>query len=226
MFFLSQIPRGIKLTDQTKNSILETIDDQKIIRHSTKRKITEFVFLLMFLAVGTIAIVFGAVFKDQTLFFRITLIIFGSIVLLIYLESFVSIMTCKIVISPEGIRHRSYFIWSEFKWDEITSIEIEKKNTRVTKGEKISKFTLVKLITEDEKSDLFALFRFRVKETEQIVEIISSSFTESQGKELNIVESKSSKEEKEQRISEKPITAEEIDSQIPPKVENFEVAEE
>jgi len=95
----------------------------------------------MFLAVGTIAIVFGAVFNDQSLFFRITLIIFGSVVLLIYLESFVSIMMCTIVLSSEGIRLRSYFRWDELKWDEISSIELERKNARLTKGEKISKFT-------------------------------------------------------------------------------------
>ncbi len=203
------------------NSILETRDNQKIIRHSRKRRLTEFVFLLMFLAVGTIAIVFGAVFNDQSLFFRITLIIFGSVVLLIYLESFVSIMMCTMVLSSEGIRLRSYFSWDELKWDEISSIELERKNARLTKGEKISKFTILELITEDEKSILFALFRFRVKETEHIVELIKASFSESQGKELNIVESKSSKEEKEQ-----PLTVEEIDSKIPPKVENFEVDEE
>ncbi len=226
MFFLTQIFRGIKLTDKTMNDILETKDDQKIIRHSRKRKLTELVFLLMFLAVGTIAIVFGAVFNEQSLFFRITLIIFGSIVLIIYSESFVSIMMCTIILTQEGIRLRSYFSWSEFKWTEITSIEIEKKNTRVTKGEKISKFTLLELIAEDEQSILFALFRFRVKETEFIVELIRASFSESQGKELNIIESKTSKEEKEQRKSEKPLTADEIDSKIPPKVEDFEVEEE
>jgi len=88
-------------------------------------------------------------------------------------------------------------------------------------GEKISKFTILELITEDEKSILFALFRFRVKETEHIVELIKASFSESQGKELNIVETKSSKDENEQ-----PLTVEEIDSKIPPKVENFEVDEE
>lgn len=226
MFFLTQIFRGIKLTDKTMNDILETKDDQKIIRHSRKRKLTELVFLLMFLAVGTIAIVFGAVFNEQSLFFRITLIIFGSIVLIIYSESFVSIMMCTIILTQEGIRLRSYFSWSEFKWTEITSIEIEKKNTRVTKGEKISKFTLLELIAEDEQSILFALFRFRVKETEFIVELIRASFSESQGKELNIIESKTSKEEKEQRKSEKSLTADEIDSKIPPKVEDFEVEEE
>ena len=226
MFFLTQISRGIKLTDKAMNSILETRDNQKIIRHSRKRKLTELVFLLMFLAVGTIAIVFGAVFNDQTLFFRITLIIFGSIVLIIYLESFVSIMMCTIVLSPKEIRLRSYFSWSEFKWAEITTIEIEKKNTRVTKGKKISKFTLLELIAENEKSVLFALFRFRVKETEHIVELIRASFSESQGKELDIVESKSSEEEKKQRKSEKPLTVSEIDSKIPPKVEDFEVDEE
>ena len=154
------------------------------------------------------------------------MIIFGSIVLIIYSESFVSIMMCKIVLTQEGIRLRSYFRWSEFKWAEITSIEIDKKNTRVTKGEKISKFTLLELIAEDEQSILFALFRFRVKETEFIVELIRESFSESQGKELNIIDSKTSKEEKEQRKSEKPLTADEIDSKIPPKVEDFELEEE
>lgn len=208
------------------NDILETKDNQKIIRHSRKRKLIELVFLLMFLAVGTIAIVFGAVFNEQSLFFRITMIIFGSIVLIIYSESFVSIMMCTIVLTQEGIRLRSYFSWSEFKWAEITSIEIEKKNTRVTRGEKISKFTLLELIAEDEQSILFALFRFRVKETEHIVELIRASFSESQGKELNIIKSKTTKEEKEQRKSEKPLTTEEIDSKIPPKVEDFEVEEE
>ncbi|MHA1587091.1 MAG: hypothetical protein ACTSUW_07085 [Candidatus Heimdallarchaeota archaeon] len=212
------------MTDKGMNDILETRDNQKIIKHSRKRKLTELIFLLMFLAVGTIAIVFGAVFNDQTLFFRITLIIFGSIVLIIYLESFVSIMMCTIVLSPKEIRFRSYFSWSEFNWDEITSIEIEKKNTRATKGKKISKFTLLELIAEDDKTVLFALFRFRVKETEQIVELIRASFSESQGKELNIVESKSSKEE-EQNTSEIPLTVDEIDSKIPPKVEDFEVEE-
>ncbi|MHA1155969.1 MAG: hypothetical protein ACTSQK_07660 [Candidatus Heimdallarchaeota archaeon] len=212
------------MTDKGMNDILETRDNQKIIKHSRKRKLTELIFLLMFLAVGTIAIVFGAVFNDQTLFFRITLIIFGSIVLIIYLESFVSIMMCTIVLSPKEIRFRSYFSWSEFNWDEITSIEIEKKNIRATKGKKISKFTLLELIAEDDKTVLFALFRFRVKETEQIVELIRASFSESQGKELNIVESKSSKEE-EQSTSEIPLTVDEIDSKIPPKVEDFEVEE-
>lgn len=208
------------------NSILETRDNQKIIRHSRKRKLTELVFLLMFLAVGTIAIVFGAVFNDQSLFFRITMIIFGSIVLLIYSESFVSIMMCTIALTPEGIRLRSYFRWDEFNWAEITSIELEKKNTRVTRGKKISKFTLMELITKNDESVLFALFRFRVQETEQIVELIKTSFSESQNKELNIIETESSKEEKEQSKSEKPLTIEEINSKIPPKVEDFEVDEE
>lgn len=208
------------------NSILETRDNQKIISHSRKRKLTELVFLLMFLAVGTIAIVFGAVFNDQSLFFRITMIIFGSIVLLIYSESFVSIMMCTIALTPEGIRLRSYFRWDEFNWAEITSIELEKKNTRVTRGKKISKFTLMELITKNDESVLFALFRFRVQETEQIVELIKTSFSESQNKELNIIETESSKEEKEQSKSEKPLTIEEINSKIPPKVEDFEVDEE
>ena len=152
------------------------------------------------------------------------MIIFGSIVLLIYSESFVSIMMCTIVLTPEGIRLRSYFRWDEFNWAEITSFELEKKNTRVTRGKKTSKFTLMELIIKNDESVLFALFRFRVKETEQIVELIRASFSESQGKELNIVESKSSKEE-EQSTSEKPLTVEEIDSKIPPKVEDFEVEE-
>ncbi len=208
------------------NSILETRDNQKIIRHSRKRKLTELVFLLMFLAVGTIAIVFGAVFNDQSLFFRITMIIFGSIVLLIYSESFVSIMMCTIALTPEGIRLRSYFRWDEFNWAEITSIELEKKNTRVTRGKKISKFTLMELITKNDESVLFALFRFRVQETEQIVELIKTSFSESQNKELNIIETESSKEEKEQSKSEKPLTIEEINSKMTPKVEDFEVDEE
>ena len=208
------------------NSILETRDNQKIISHSRKRKLTELVFLLMFLAVGTIAIVFGAVFNDQSLFFRITMIIFGSIVLLIYSESFVSIMMCTIALTPEGIRLRSYFRWDEFNWAEITSIELEKKNTRVTRGKKISKFTLMELITKNDESVLFALFRFRVQETEQIVELIKTSFSESQNKELNIIETESSKEEKEQSKSEKPLTIEEINSKMTPKVEDFEVDEE
>ncbi|MCK5298063.1 MAG: hypothetical protein KAJ76_04090 [Candidatus Heimdallarchaeota archaeon] len=214
------------MTEEAMNSILETRDNQKIIRHSRKRKLTELVFLLMFLAVGTIAIVFGAVFNDQSLFFRITMIIFGSIVLLIYSESFVSIMMCTIALTPEGIRLRSYFRWDEFNWAEITSIELEKKNTRVTRGKKISKFTLMELITKNDESVLFALFRFRVQETEQIVELIKTSFSESQNKELNIIETESSKEEKEQSKSEKPLTIEEINSKIPPKVEDFEVDEE
>ena len=208
------------------NSILVTRDNQKIIRHSRKRKLTELVFLLMFLAVGTIAIVFGAVFNDQSLFFRITMIIFGSIVLLIYSESFVSIMMCTIVLTPEEILLRSYFRWDEFNWAEITSIELEKKNTRVTRGKKISKFTLMELITKNDESVLFALFRFRVQETEQIVELIKTSFSESQNKELNIIETESSKEEKEQSKSEKPLTVEEVNSKIPPKVEDFEVGEQ
>jgi hypothetical protein len=208
------------------NDILETNNDQKIIQHSRKRKITELIFLLMFLAVGTIAIVFGAVFDTQTIFFRVTLIIFGSIVLLIYSESFVSIMMCKIIIDSDGIYLRSYFAWSELKWAEISSIEIQKKNTRVLKGEKIAKYTLLELIGINEEVILFALFRFRVKETEQIVEIIKESFAKSQGKELNIIETITSKEEKAQAKSEKPLTSEEIESQIPPKVEDFEVGEE
>lgn len=207
------------------SDILETIDDQKIIRHSRRRRITELVFLLMFLAVGTIAIVFGSVFNTQTVFFRVTLIIFGSVVLLIYSESFTSIIMCKIIIDSEGIKLRSYFKWSELKWAEISSIEIEKKNTRVAKGEKIAKYTLLELIDFDENSILFALFRFRVKETEQIVEIIRESFAKSQGKELSITEIKISKDEAPVK-SKEPITVEEIESQIPPKVEDFEVDED
>ncbi|MCK5182667.1 MAG: hypothetical protein KAQ95_00085, partial [Candidatus Heimdallarchaeota archaeon] len=114
----------------------------------------------------------------------------------------------------------------EFNWAEITSIELEKKNTRVTRGKKISKFTLMELITKNDESVLFALFRFRVQETKQIVELIKTSFSESQNKELNIIETESSKEEKEQSKSEKPLTIEEINSKIPPKVEDFEVDEE
>ena len=84
----------------------------------------------------------------------------------------------------------------------------------------------MELITKNDESVLFALFRFRVQETKQIVELIKTSFSESQNKELNIIETESSKEEKEQSKSEKPLTIEEINSKIPPKVEDFEVDEE
>jgi hypothetical protein len=214
------------MTEQAFESIFQTKEDTKIIQHSRKRRLTEFVFLLMFIAIGTIAIVFGAVFNEQSKFFRITLIIFGSVVFLIYLESFISIMMCKIVISPDELRFRSYFSWKKNKWSEIASIEIEKKKTRTTKGEKITKFTMLEIITTDGISTLFPLFRFRVQETELIVDLIKESYEENQGKNLSITEISRSKDAEMPKEAEKPITDEEIESQIPPKVEDFEVGEE
>jgi len=214
------------MTEQTFDSIIETKENTIIIRHSRKRRLTEFVFLLMFLAIGILAIVFGAVFNEQSIFFRVTLIIFGSVVFLIYLESFISIIMCKIILNPEELRLRSYFIWKERKWSEIVSIEIAKKSTKTARGEKVSKFTLIEIISEDESSILFPLFRYKLPETELIVDIIKKSYEKNQGKKLSITEVSKSKNEEILQLSEKTLTAEEIDAQIPPKVEDYEVGEE
>ncbi len=206
------------MNSSTFDSIMKEIDGTKTFQHSTKRRIIELSLFLFFLAVGILIIIFGAVFTDQGLFFRISLIIIGSIITILYLESFLSTINNKIILSKEGLKFRSYFNWQYIEWKNLQSIEYEERQARFPKKE-IQKTRIINLefkLNENDKLT-FPIHKFRVKEAEQIISELQKIYHEMHGK----------KHEKSTEIKNKtPITDEEIDAQIPPKVDDSEIESE
>ncbi|MBN1330422.1 MAG: hypothetical protein JXA54_13190 [Candidatus Heimdallarchaeota archaeon] len=197
------------------NTILKETNGLKIYQHSNKRKIIELSFFLFFLLIGIILILFGAIFTDQGLFFRISLIVIGSIITVIYLESFLSVLMNKIVISEKGIDFRSYFNWHFIDWKELIAIEYEERRIRFHKSEEQSaRITNLEFKLAENKIYLFPIYKFRAKEAEQIVNSLQSIYHEIHGKNPEV---------SPKIIKELPITDDEINAQIPPKVEDSEI---
>ncbi len=204
------------MSDTSSNNFLTERNGEQILKHSTRRRILELVFMLIFLAVGVMAIVFGAIFTDQSNFFRIALIILGCIIALIYLESFISIMLNKIIVSSEGIKLRSFFRWNVVSWVEIESFEAERKGTKPTKEGMDTRYSSMQINTVSGEQILFPIFRFRPQEAEIIIAVIKETYKQTQSKRLleEVVKPKS---------PDPPITNEEIEKQIPPKVNENEI---
>ncbi|HUT81653.1 MAG TPA: hypothetical protein VMZ29_10675 [Candidatus Bathyarchaeia archaeon] len=200
------------------NAILKEINGTKIFQHSIKRKIIELSFFLLFLAIGVILIVFGAIFKDQGLFFRISLIIIGSIIAVVYFESFLSVLVNKIILSEKGINFRSYFNWHFIDWKQLSSIEYEERRARFSKTEnQPTRIINLEFKIDENNRYLFPIYKFRAKEAEQIVNVIQLIYHEIHGNKQELPTKKG---------KDSPISDQEIDAQIPPKVDDSEIESE
>ncbi|MHA1211578.1 MAG: hypothetical protein ACTSSH_03865 [Candidatus Heimdallarchaeota archaeon] len=197
--------------------IMTESDGTKTFKHSQKRRLLELIFLMIFMVIGIATIVIGAIFTNQGLFFRIALIVLGVIIGLSYLESFISIYTQKISIDINGIYLTSYFRSYNASWKTIASIELETRKLRITREEedKDTRYTTLELILKDDERHVYPLYRFRANEASLIVDEIKNMFQQASG--ANQQKSGSSVDDSNTEES-KPISDEEIDARIAPKV--------
>ncbi|NHJ88102.1 MAG: hypothetical protein FK734_21735 [Asgard group archaeon] len=207
----------------TDKSIIQQNDEQIIIGHSNRRKLIETSFFILFCAIGIFAIVFGFLFAEESLYFRIPLIIIGFAIILLYLEAITSIFSNKIVLNKNEIKVRLYFKWQQIEWSKIKCINLEKKNASRKSDTKIEKYISIELVNFNDEIILYPLFKFRAYESVMIVEAINNFFQISKAGELNSISlSDITLAPKAKTIE---MTNEEIDKMIPPKVEDYEVGE-
>lgn len=208
------------MNSSTFRSIFFEENNQKIIKHSQYRKIRELIILLIFSTIGIGAIVVGIIFNEQSYFFRISLIIIGIIVVLLFSESFLTLMTNRIILTLEAIKFKRYFSWKIIELEKIISIELEKRTTRFSKENATPRFVNLIINTKTSEPIYFSLTRFRTDEAYQIVETIKKHYQEVRNESL--VELKSS----DTITHNKPLSEREISKQIPPKVEEIELEED
>ncbi|MFW9922767.1 MAG: hypothetical protein ACFFDW_05695 [Candidatus Thorarchaeota archaeon] len=208
--------------DAEKETFVIDGKSEYIITHAKKRKMIEFLFFLFWAALGSIFIVIGSIFSNQSVALRIVSIVAGSIIVLIFFESFFSKLTNKIVLDDKMIKTRSYFFWTTLNLDEITSIEIEKKASEIMKKDATQRITILK-INSVNSYILYPIYRFTAKEAENIVEIIKLYYRANIGSELKEV---SLTNDSETKTVSGEMSEAMIDSQIPPRVESFEVEDE
>ncbi|NHK30007.1 MAG: hypothetical protein FK730_01560 [Asgard group archaeon] len=205
------------MNSTTMRNIINDKDDQKIIRHSKYRKIIELLILLVFSIIGIGAIVVGSIFNEQSYFFRIALIIIGIVIVILFFESFLTILTNQIILTSKEIKFRKYFSWKVILWDEITSLEMTKRSTRFKKEVFKPRFVNLIFNTKTKEPIYYSLIRFRTNEAFMIVEIIKEQYQKVKNKtlvELNTTDFNKKSE---------PISEHDISKQIPPKVEDFEL---
>jgi hypothetical protein len=188
----------------------------KILRHSVMRKLIEIFILILFLAIAIIAIVFGSIFIDQPLLFRISLIILGIIILFLFGESFLTLMTIQIVLTNNEIKIRKYFSWKSIPWKDIITFEIEKRTPRTSKENSIPRYINLIIKSDIHEDTTFPLHRFRSTEAHIIIETIKDEYKQIMNKELTDTNEKIV-------IDDKPLSEEEIAKKIPPRVEEFEI---
>ncbi|NHJ46760.1 MAG: hypothetical protein FK733_03130 [Asgard group archaeon] len=196
--------------------LLSEKNDQKILKHSIMRKLLELLVLILFLAIAIIAIVFGIIFTDQPLLFRIPLILLGGVILILFSESFLTLMTIQIVLTSDEIKMKRYFSWDIISWKNITSFEIEKRTPRSSQKNSIPRYITLIIKSESQDDITFPLNRFKSKEALFIIDTIKEEYKLIMKKDLTDVSENII-------IDDKPLTEEEIAKKIPPKVEEFEI---
>lgn len=169
----------------------ETIDEETevIVTHSKRSKTKELIACIFWSIIGIGFIVIGAILVDESILLRIVAILAGSLLFLIFLESYISKLTNKIIINQEEIKFRRLFKWEKLSWDNVKSIEVEKRSTAFKRNENNQKLIILKLIADEENCILFPLHRFDREEADKILDLIKLYYRKHCGSELeeNIV---------------------------------------
>jgi hypothetical protein len=173
------------------------------------------VVLILFATIGIGAIIVGSIFNNESLFFRIALILLGSIILILFSESFISLLTNRIELTSSEIKLRRYFKWNIVAWADITTFEIEKRTPQFSRSS-LPRYLSLHIKSIYQKDIIFPLQRFRSHEALTIIDTIKDKYE-------NITKKVLADVHPPIEVDDKPITEEEISKQIPPKVEEFEL---
>lgn len=211
-----------------KNEIIVDGKSEMIITHSKKRILIELLFFLFWAAIGIALIVFGSLLISESLGLRIPIIVIGSLILIIFFESFLAKLTNRIILNQEEIKTRVFIRWFSLAWSEIDTIEIEKRASSVMKRDRSPRTIMMKFTSNGEYRILYPLFRFVADEAENIVVLIKEYYKANRGIELNekAVNFSGEKEldssnDSDENRSFNP--EQDIESQIPPRVEDYEI---
>ena len=207
-----------------ENEIIIDGKSEMIIAHSKNRILIELLFFIFWAAIGTALIVVGSILVEESLGLRIPSIVIGSLIIIIFFESFLARLTNKIILKEDEIKTRIFFSWESLPWSEIQTIEVEKRSPDILNSRKPPRITILKFFADGEEALVYPMFRFNPSEAEKIIDLIKAYFKANRGIELNekIVNFAKGKNADEQAAS----LEEEIESQIPPKVEDYEVEDE
>jgi hypothetical protein len=161
------------LTNKTDNS--SELPTEITITHSKRRRLTEVLIFCFWTAVGIFLILLGALSQAQSLVFQIGMIIFGSIIIVAFLESCLVVFTSILIINDKGIKLKTYFSWTHLLWKNINNISIEKQSSGfLRKGEIKPIVVTFTKINGDEIH--YPIHRFKTEKTNQIVTIISKKY--------------------------------------------------
>ena len=207
-----------------ENEMIIDGKSEMIITHSKNRILIELLFFIFWAAIGTALIVVGSILVEESLGLRIPSIVIGSLIIIIFFESFLARLTNKIILKEDEIKTRIFFSWESLPWSEIQTIEVEKRSPDILNSRKPPRITILKFFADGEEALIYPMFRFIPSEAENIIDLIKAYFKANRGIELNekIINFAKGKNADEQAAS----LEEEIESQIPPKVEDYEVEDE
>lgn len=208
------------MNSTTIRDIIIDKDNQKIINHSQYRKIVELIILIVFSAIGIGAIVVGSIFDEQSYFFRASLIIIGIVIIILFFESFLTIITNRIILTSKTIKFRRYFSWKTIDLENIALFEIEKRSTRFSRDSATPRFVNLIIKSKTKEPIYYSLTRFRTNEAYTIVETIKTHYQENKNEAL--IELNSPEINNQSNL----ISEQDISKQIPPKVEDFELEDD
>jgi hypothetical protein len=176
------------------------IDGKKeiTIKHSRNKILLETLYFIFWVAIGCLSIVVGIITLNQSLVFRIIFMVLGVGFVILFMVPFLSVLLNRLVLSEKEIRIRHYFKWESIAWNNLATLQLERRGNSITKSEESIRITLVEFIPNDDSDSLiYPLFRYKSKEAVEIVQVIKSYFEKNQGVALNekIISSKKDLEE-------------------------------
>ena len=212
-----------------KNEIIVDGKSEMIITNSKKAILIELLFFIFWSAIGIALIVFGSIqIGWSSLGFGIPMIIIGIFIVIIFFESFLSKLTCRILLNQDGIKTRVFIKWLSLSWSEIDAIEIDKRATTILKSNWSPRITQMKFFSKDEERITYPLIRFAKDDAENTVVLIKDYFKANRGidlKEKTVTFSGKAELEPVSNSDENNSLKLEtdIESQIPPRVEDYEI---
>ena len=197
-----------------------------VFTHSKRKRTVDIIQFVFWALIGLAFIIIGIVLQYQNLFLRITLIVAGTILIFTFLESFIAKFTNKIILNSKTMKMRDIIKWNEIAWENIISIELDRRETKSKDGELKKRVTMMKINTSDEDYILYPLFKYTAEDSNSIVEMILVYYEQNKGVSLD-EKTMGEEKTKERFVEETPEELEErINLQIPQRVQDFELVEE
>ena len=179
------------------------------IKHSRNKLLLETLYFIFWVAIGCFSIVIGVLTLNQSLAFRIIFMVLGVGFVLLFLVPYISILFTRLVLTEKEIRLRNYFKWETLAWDNLATLQLERRGNSLTKSEGSIRSILVEFIPKDDSESLvYPLFRYKSDEADNIVTVIKSYFEKNQGVALNEKIISSKKDLVEEKPAEESIVEE------------------